>query len=155
VGAGRVTITAYISGRFEPVEGKEVTCTTTDGIISRPSRFGLTEAVMGLSVGEGMRVGEEGLCFRNWVRGGDITRGAALGWAWLSVRVLLATVGAVDLTPIRTPSLLHFVLRPLARVVVRVLESRTLTAKSSAKFRTVHPMEWERERFGKCLNVIG
>lgn len=120
-----------------------MTCTTTDGIIRSPSRFGLMEAVMVLSgeVGE-TRVREGRLGVRDWVRGGDTTREVALGWPWLVVRILLAIVKAVDLTPMWTPSLLHFVLRPLVRVVARVFESRTSTTRSSATFRTMQPMDW-------------
>lgn len=65
-----------------------------------------------------------------------------MGWLWLMVRVLLAVVEAVDLTPMRTPSLVHFVLRPLVKVVARVFESRTSTTKPSAAFRTIQPIEW-------------
>lgn len=57
------------------------------------------------------------------------------------VRILLAIVKVVDLTPTWTPSLLHFVLRPLVRVVARVFESRTSTTKSSATFRTMQPAD--------------
>ena len=71
-----------------------------------------------------------------------MTREVALGWVWLVVRILLGILKAADLTPIRTPSLLHFVLRPLVRVVARVFESRTSTTKSSAVFRTMQPMDW-------------
>lgn len=71
-----------------------------------------------------------------------MTREAALSWLWLVARILLGMVKTADLTPIRTPSLLHFVLRPLVRVVARVFESRTSTIKSSAVFRTMQPMDW-------------
>lgn len=120
-----------------------MTCTRTDGIINSPSRFGLTEAVIALSAEvEGTRVREGRLGVRDWWRGGETTREVALGWLWLIVRVLLPIVRAVNLTPMRTPSLLHFVLRPLVRVVARVLESRTSITKSSAAFRTIQPMDW-------------
>ena len=77
-----------------------MTWTTTDGIIRSPSRFGLMEAVMVLSTEvEGTRVREGRFGVRDWVRGGDITWEAALGWALFVVRILLAIVKVVDLTP--------------------------------------------------------